>query len=44
MPVSPAFTMMICLCSENSFSNIEDVSFESLGTSGQASNAPGQFQ
>ena len=44
MPVSRAFTLMICLCSENSFSNLEDLFFESLGISGQASNAPGQFQ
>ena len=44
MPVSRAFTLMIYLCSENSLSNIEDLSFQSIGISGQASNAPGQFQ
>jgi len=32
-----------CLCSQNSFSNIEELFFESLGISGQASNATGQF-
>ena len=42
-PVSQEFTLMICLCSENSFSNFENLSFESLGISGQASNAPRQF-
>ena len=43
MLVSQEFKLMICLCSENSFSNIEDPYFESLGTFGEASNAPGQF-
>ena len=41
--MSQEFKLMICLCSENSFSNIEDPYFESLGTFGEASNAPGQF-
>jgi len=41
--MSREFTLMICLCSENSVSNIEDLCFKSLGISGQASNAPGQF-
>ena len=43
MLMSREFTLMTCLCSENSFSNIEDLYFKSLGISGQASNAPGQF-
>ena len=37
------FKLLICLCSENSLPNIEDLYFESLSISGQASNATRQF-
>ena len=44
--MSGEFTLMILLCSENSFSNIEDLYlfyFISLDISGQASKASGHF-